>query len=246
MNHHSLVHIAKKTSSLVIVTFVSVLSLWLIYIPSLHAQDAQNSPFDIQMYFSDQNPQTKEFKLKIVISSKINSDRNTMKLILPDGISTKSGEAEITGYYCKIKQGENTECIRDTNRKADDNFEFITELIPRKPIADNIIFSIQAYIDGAEKSYTVTQIATLNTNNKYELIPISPQYTQLANLINIRQISNQITLVVFVIFLSMIILRRVYLYVNPQIKSELPHNSKILDAYNALETQKPPSARKQK
>lgn len=218
-----------------LVIFLTV-GLFFILKFSSFAQANINNPLDIKIYFSEQNPETKIFKVKVEIDSKITSNRNTIKWTFPEGIRTKSGLNEIEGFYCKITEGSNTYCLRDiTKPKAEDDFfEFELDLIPYKSIDDIIVFTIQSYIDGAEKSYSVTQIANVKINSELELEPVTNSYSQLQDIINIKQLSTKLLFIMFVSFIGLIIIRRAYLYVNPQIKSELPHNSKILDAYQTL------------
>ncbi|MBP9758530.1 hypothetical protein KBD45_02450 [Candidatus Dojkabacteria bacterium] len=211
-----------------------IASLFVLISPISLAQVPTSNPLDIRVYFSEQNPETKVFKAKVEINSKVSSSRNTMKWTLPEGIRTKSGVNELEGFYCKLKEGINTVCLRDTTKPQTDSFEFEIDLVAYKQVDDVIVFSIQSYIDGAEKSYSVTQIANVKINSKLELEPVTAQFKDLQNLINIRQLSTKLTLIVFVMFIGLIIIRRTYLYVNPPVKSSLPHDSKILDAYQAL------------
>lgn len=222
-------HTFKK---LIVVTFTSLIFLGISTMHS-YAQTYFESPFDIQIFYSEQNPETKSFRVKVVINSKINSDRNTLKWVLPDGLKTKQGETEVTGYFCKINQGDNTACIRSEGSDPD-TFSYELELVPYKIVDDNIIFSIQSYIDGAERSYKVTQISNLKVNSKLEIIPVSENYKNLEQILYLKQLSTNLMLIVFMVFVGLIILRKVYVYVHPPVKSSQPHNSKILDAYETL------------
>lgn len=204
---------------------------------SVKAQTYLDSPFDIQIFISDQNPETKVFRIKATVNSQIASDRNTIKWILPEGLQTTAGETEIIGYYCQLKEGVNDICNRKEGNQKD-TFEFTLDVVPYKQVNGTLEFTIQSYIADGEKSYKVTQIAHLETNGLKELSPVSAQYNQLEQIINLRQLSTQSMIGVFGIFALLIIIRRVYIYVNPPIKSSLPHNSKILEALQ----QTPPKA----
>jgi hypothetical protein len=213
----------------------------------VRAQTYLDSPFNIEIFFSDQDPETKVFRIKAQITSQIVSDRNTIKWILPEGLQTTSGETEIIGYYCQIAEGINTGCVRkegsnkpqtlpgiDIPINKPDTFEFEIDVVPYKPVKGNVVFTIQAYIADGERSYKVTQIANLETNTQKELLPQTLQYKNLEQIIQLRQLSTQGMIIGFIVFIALIIFRRVYNYVYPPVKSSLPHNSKILEAFHKL------------
>lgn len=213
----------------------------LVYAVTLNTSNAQtytSSPFDIKIYISNQDPQTKIFKAKVEINSRITSQRNTMKWILPEGLKSGNGDREIEGFYCQLDTGINTSCKHaDTIKNNADIFDFEISLVPYSQVNGPIIFSLQSYIDSGEKNYTITQIANIETDKTFTLIPVSKTYTQNLNLINLKNLSVQITIGTTLLYIGLIIFKRIYLYVNPQIKSELPSDSQILQTYKHLARQ---------